>query len=1783
MKLSLLSKTAAFLMLLVALISVTSCATPDLRVTNEGDRVYSGGKDVSEKNSIEGYVRDNKTKKPVKGAVIEIKNSSRGVGYYKTETDSSGYYKIKDFMPNIRYEISVSAPGYVTYSQTSQISSSQKDIPLIKESIISGKVTDSRGRALSGIEIKLKKYRGYYNSITSRPLFAKTDSSGRYSFNKLESGSYLLTYSSPEYITETARIKQVRKNETFRLSMVMYRPATVSGKVVIKKLDVPATDINITARGRYAYSNITYQDGSFRLEGLKPGRYKLYLTHQGFETITTDYININENSDKKLRTFHMDAKKPEVKIHSYRYTFTPGTSLNFNFRSLRMDSINVTVYKVPMEYMISRQKDPEEVSPKTAGFKKIMSWKEGVKQFKPYRWMYYSVNVNKALSPGGYCIEARGKGGSLARRLFTVTNIGVVMKRSPGNFYAYATDLVKNRPVKSAKIFIYKHSKYRYRKGKRYSQTINPQTIEDLPVKIIKKGTTDSDGIFRTSLNMNSRMSLLVLNKDGSYALCSAGTPGFYKSEKEKFYIYTERPVYRSGDQVNFKIVAKTRGKKFTPISNRTIYIKAAMGYSGSPLMEKSVELDEWGTATGSFTIPKDSKLGTYYIRTGFSANRLYGYQYFSVEQYRKPEFKVEILSGKKFYINGDTAEFKIDSKYFFGAPLKNAAVKYSFYEKKTGPLSGYTTRNTYSRIKLQGEKYTDNNGSVLLRIDSGILPYDREITLEATVTDKSNVSITSRKTVRIGRGEFYISMIPEKSFFDSTEKKKVTVKTIDHSGKPVSATVKLNLYRYIWKPVQMVYVHDSRPRFTRTVTTSSDGTATVSLPENFSSSGEFDLVATARDRMDNMITGSRVLWIYHSSGGSVASRFKNLEVSIDNKRLEDPGTVTCLVKSRYRDSYVWLTLEGRDIYESKVIKMDRNIVPVKFSVKGKYAPNLYVRAAMQRKRALYTTVDNVEIPVNDIKMKVTVTPSKKKYSPGETVNLKIKTTDEKGKALSSDLSLAAVDESIFSIKRDHTENIRDYFYSKISNWVLTTYSYPITLLAGASKSSPEKVRSNFKDTAFWKGNIKTGKDGMAIVTFKLPDNLTTWRLTLRGHDRAGRMGQVNSTILTTQDIVARIGKPRFMIERDTIDLIGIVNNNTNKGISSVNTEFTADNRVLRPKKEYKMSLPEYGSARKYYPYTVPSGQDSVKIKFKAETSGSSDALLHRVPVEKRGLEYSISGSGDNSSSRSITLNPIKDTSDFTFLPEEMEISVFPSIVLQMVKSLEYLNKYPYGCMEQTINRFMPAVALHELISKGNLSSLVDMDELNKFRKHIKRGIDKIENSQNYDGTWGWWSGDRGNASLTCYAMESLLRAKSAGFHVDKYKIDRGIKALTRMAGSSNLENSELSYVLYTYSIFKGHNHETYKRLSWDKKKTPYIAANLIRAGRKSLKNRYLTSSVKSEIKEIMARMENFLISQQSGDGRGVYWPASGKRNWSWSGGRTEVTATVLSTISGMPEYSGLASKAVLSLSKRFNGTSWKSTKETAAVIFAMTDYLKGKNYKYSPTGDLKFSLNGKEVATIKFDLRKNRNTESLTQKIKLIGLKSGNSYSVRMTGSGSDDIVYTAKIRGTLYFNPKGLFSFMKSEKRGIKSISNGISARRDIFYLSRIRDVKMQEYLVPSSLAERNRIRVGDEMLVKIRFRAKDNFKFLMLQDFLPSGFEVVKQDAYNGYKPYVHVEKRDNRMLYFFNGLKKGQEYEIAYIIRAELPGKFIMRPGKIECMYEPTIQGWSQPSIIEVNDK
>ncbi len=1786
-----MKKASSISTLVILLAGALACATTGREVLPDGRTVYkkADSAELSRVEVIEGTVVDAATRKGIRGATVEIKNVNMGMGYYRLETDSSGRFRIDDFIKHVRYRIEVSADGYVPYVTTESIASGRYSIELKREALLQGVVRDSSGKPLSGVEVRLSaENEGEYAETERRPIIGTSDSSGRYYFARLAEGSYSIAFSKTGYIAETAVIQRLKSGERFDLPMMLFRPASLSGVIKIQDVDSPAVNMNITLKGRVVHGAVSYHDGSYRIDDIKPGTYSVSLSHEGFYAYNTPPIAVKEGMEIKGFDFTVRPKEPQVQVYAYRYTFAPGMKVELNIKAIRLEKLRARIYRVPMGVVLSGRVDANTLDVRAAKLASLREWEFPIEDFQPYEWRYQSMDLSEPLPAGAYCVEVSGAGRAVDRKFFTVTSTGLVVKRSRESIFAYVTSLVTNDPVANASITVFDNTPVKREERERREATKPPERLEDLPVRIVHRGKTDASGVYHHKLKSDQHLSVLAVAPDNSYAFASTGSPYSFAREETKFFIYTDRPVYRAGDTVHYKIIAKKREKRFSMLASTPVRYEIRNAQFDETVQSGSARLDEWGTASGSIKLDDKARLGEYRIQAGESADRMYGMGSFYVEQYRKPEFRIDITPARPYFINGDTAEFRVDAKYFFGAPLKGALIKYRFYENRLRDTDttywweeDYGPGETYNRIKLEGERYLDDNGVAALRLSCGSFPYDREITLEATIVDRTNVSITSRASVKVGRGDFYIKINPTQAFFADDERKIVEIRTIAHDGTPVSAPVELKVLRYIWKPWQRVYVHDKAPVFERKFNTDAKGFYRLELPKKFDLYGEFDILATASDRKENLITASRVVWVYSSLGARVDSRFKNLELSVDRSTLDRPGEVTCLLKSRFPDAYVCLTVEGRDVYEKRVVRMNGNVMPVKMLIKEEYAPNCFITATMQRGRALFTGTAGVTLPDADTRIMISIAPAKEKYMPGEKATVRLKVDDENGRPLRADLSLGVVDEAIYSIRRDHTPKMLDFFYAKISNWVLTNYSYPITMLAGAAKDGKVKVREKFEDTAFWKANIRTGDDGRAEVSFDLPDNLTTWRLTARGHDPAGRVGERTAELLVTQDLIARLGKPRFMVEGDTVGLVGIVNSNTTRGLPDVATELKADGSTVRPDESVRISLPAFGSARAYYTIKAPEGGDRIKLLFTATSDAAArDALALTIPIQSRGVPYSLYGAGDMAENRTVALKPPPQADDFDFVPSEMVISLNPGPITRLVKASKYLAEYPYGCVEQNISRFLPLLTLKTLLAKKGMDGLLSGLKVEEL---TATGLENVQRSQNDDGSWGWWSGDRGNEFLTCYALYALHTARRLGRTVDANRVENGLEAVGRMLAAAGDDHDAAAHLLYVYALHGRWSDPAFRDISGRRNPTAYTLAYLVRAAALGRNIRNLPAHEKERIESTLPRAIDALRNMQKRDGRGIYWEAQPSHAWGWQGGSVELTAQVLETLVIAGDRSPIPSQILSSLSRRGMDDRWNSTKETAAVILASCRHLEVSGFGGAESGRASFSLDGKPAASIDYDTSSMKELSALTRRVSLSPADAARAYTLTADGSAGSEVSFDITLRGNLYFKSSGLMSLFKSEERGIRALENGIGLSRSFHAVTRVRDVNNNEYMVPQAISKSAPVRVGDEILVKLRFRAQDDFEYLVLEDYLPAGFEVVMNDAYGDYGPYSHVERRDNRMVFFFTRVRKGETCEIGYIMRAELPGNFLVKPSRVECMYEPSIQGWAVPARFTVEKK
>ena len=107
-------------------------------------------------------------------------------------------------------------------------------------------------------------------------------------------------------------------------------------------------------------------------------------------------------------------------------------------------------------------------------------------------------------------------------------------------------------------------------------------------------------------------------------------------------------------------------------------------------------------------------------------------------------------------------------------------------------------------------------------------------------------------------------------------------------------------------------------------------------------------------------------------------------------------------------------------------------------------------------------------------------------------------------------------------------------------------------------------IRTNFADTAFWAAALVPAADGTALVDFPLPDSLTTWKVKTWTLGPGTKVGQAESEIVTSKDLLVRLQAPRFFVEKDEVVLSANVHNKL-KTAKSVQVVLELEGSVLEP------------------------------------------------------------------------------------------------------------------------------------------------------------------------------------------------------------------------------------------------------------------------------------------------------------------------------------------------------------------------------------------------------------------------------------------------------------------------------------------------------------------------------------------------------------------------------------------------------------------------------------------
>ncbi|MBI5302800.1 MAG: Ig-like domain-containing protein [Chloroflexi bacterium] len=1377
-----------------------------------------------------------------------------------------------------------------------------------------------------------------------------------------------------------------------------------------------------------------------------------------------------------------------------------------------------------------------------------------------------------ALPAGTYYLVAKSAEGVNDTQVLVATKTALTLKRTTDQVLVWATSVNDGAPIEKLLLTFYNS------KGER-----------------VGTGATDKDGIFKGAITPTKTDLHVVGIRENDVAAVSDtweqgiepwrfdGVSWQWNPLKRTYrvYVYTDRPLYRPGQTVYFKGIVRNDddGVYTQPPAGTDVRVKVS-DWQNRVLFDKMLKTTAFGSLADSFIINPEAGLGTYQI-TASLGDETYSNE-IQVEEYRKPEYAVSVKTDRDAYINGDTITATIRANYFFGGAVTGANTHWTLYANDYyfywagGDLDfGNAAEQRYygyGREVSSGDATLNANGEFVIKLPANISQEERSqiFTIEAEVTDESNQPQSAIAAVLVHRGNFYVGMKPTNYLADKGKEARFDVQTLDTNGKPasrVALSYAINLIdwncrrtrddkgRNIWK-CDEVKTEIQRGDLT------TDANGKYQLAFTPPKGGSYRLDAQGKDARGNRVLGNTWLWV-SDRAQFLSWRFDNndrIELVFDKKEYVIGDTAKVLIQSPYQKATALVTLERGKILSHQLVALDSNSGTVQIPITNDQFPNVYVGVMLIPRGGFADGIPSFKMGLGNIKvvssaknLNVNVASAKDQYAPQDKATYTIKTTDANGKPVSAEVSLSVVDKAVLALAQNFGADIVEAFYGKRDLAVKTSQSLTVFLARvnqredfGGGGGGGEEPRKSFPDIAYWNPAIVTDANGDAKVQVPLPDNLTTWTAIANGVTAQTQVGKSTSDMIVTKPLIVRPVLPRFLNVGDKVTLGAIVRNSTEQ-TQTVVVSFSATNGLqLNTATPITRSLTISAgqSATVNWNVTVPQASAfansfspvsampiSTTITLSAGGGGVSDAVQLSLPIQPFGEKRVVANAGQIDDAQSqFTINVPRDA---TFA--SLKLGVSPSLAAGLIDSLEYLTGYPYGCVEQTMSRFLPTVLVKQSLDKLKLKNERIEKEL---PKQVEDGLTRLYAFQHGDGGWGWWESDDSLEYETAYVLYGLLQAKKTGYQVDANAIKRAVEFLKTPVVNTTDYDLKV-YIAYVLAE-AGQGDPALARAMLDKQDKMSLNSRATLA----LTLKMLAEDTKA--KEIVTALEKQVVETT----QLASWKESDAMRYRWdyytSNGRT--TATILRALLALDPQSPLIPKTVRYLMLNRVGGYWRSTQETAQTIIALSDFL-------AQSGELDAGLTYEVFVDGNSIAKQTVTRENIAQQ-KEIALKvTPGDHTVRIVKNGAGRVYYASAMQ-----------YYASVETVGAAKSLDGFNVTR--------------EYLDPKTNKPVSSFKVGDMVRVKLTVDAPRESWYMMITDPLPAGFEAINYSLNtSGIEPtgkssfyWSRPDLRDDRAIFFTTMLWKGK-HTYAYLIRATASGTFRALPAEAAPMYEPEVFGRS----------
>ena len=1401
--------------------------------------------------------------------------------------------------------------------------------------------------------------------------------------------------------------------------------------------------------------------------------------------------------------------------------------------------------------------------------------------------------------------------------LVELTNLGVFTQWFPESGLIRVNHLTDGSPVKNSAVEIYQ-SKLQAKSRPEPVPCATGKTDENGTLRIVREGLQQCYSGNESSSKSPQLLVIAHENQDWAFARTEeySGVYGYgidagWQASKpeSRGVIFSDRQLYQPGEKAWLTGFADYLQNGVIQQDKNAVYQLTLINPDGQKTNLGTQTTNEFGTFSLELPIKTTQRLGYHTIQAkGKNGQEISGE--FRVAEFKPPNFKVELNLDKEFALIDEKVDINAKSNYLFGAPVEGGEAKYFITRQQANFIPKGWEEFTFGRQwlwpeetptissdVLQTNAQLDANGTTSQTVTvAKDLPYPMTYQVDMQVADVSNLSVANSKTFTALPSNRLIGL---KSNFitDAGKAFPIDVVVTDPTGKAITGQrVRLELQQIKYSSITQLVEGSRTPKNQieyKTVgqaeITSSSSPQSVNLtaPE----SGSYRIRTNFNDAKNELSATDLQIWATGGNPVFWGSREQDaLEVKLDKKEFKPGETATALIQSPYPDAELYFAvIKDKPLYQ-QITKVKGGAPQIQFQVTPEMLPNAAIEAVLVRQGKPLNQVeagslDNLvkigftpfKVNLEDKYLKLQVKPVQASLEPGaeETVQLELK--DNQGNPTKGQFTVMVVNEAVLQLSGYRAPDLVDTVYAEQPISTRFNDNRPDVILQPQDVAKPKgwgygggfstgaantRTRTDFQALAYYNGSVLTDANGNAQITFKLPDDLTTWRVMAVATDGNLRFGNGDATFITTKPLLTNAILPQFARPGDRILAgLSVTNNTGNTGNLSINGELSTN--VKFAEKNPTATALQTKAESATHAYRFPMVADSVgvgKVRFTTQLNGTATDAFE-VPLEIKPIEIT-----EQVVETGVTEKQVK-------IPLNVDKNTFPDaggLDIQLASTLITEIKAPAKqVLEDDDLPFTEPVA-SQLIIAANLQNLTQkygqtFAEFNPSQQ-ANQAIEKLQKLQIADGGFAAFPGqEKSDPWVSSYVGESLATSQVFPNLVDSGILSRLKTYLQKVLANPGeyefckqlLCKRQLQLNALIALAEVGEKRNTFLADIYEQRNNFDVVTQIKLA-------RYLSQfpEWQDESQQLVNKLQQNIY--ETGSTAVVSLPAS----WGWMSSSTTTQAQALRLFivkQSKPEVIDKLFQSLLAL--RRNGT-WQTDYNNAQALTALVEY--SQLQPTPPNFVATVQLASNKLGENRFDGYQN---PSLQLNVPMNQLPRGrNDLTLQKSGNGTLHylVAYNYRLQG----NQPGRF--------------NGLRVTREISKLNEekvLQKTGLYAFDKPLTLASGQVFDMGLEII------ADHPVDHVVIKDPLPSGFEAVdasfqtttaalqaKADSWElGFRNIYR-----DRIIAYADHLEPGV-YSLHYLVRSVTPGTFSWPGAQVHLQYAPEEFGRTAESTLVVEDK